>query len=55
MTFSSALASCGLNPSVKKVSRMISELGEITVESEPAIEAAEAAYEALEDEDIALG
>ncbi len=51
MTFSSALASCGLNPNVKKVSRMISELGEITYESEAAIEAAEAAYEAL-DEDV---
>ena len=50
MSFSSALASCGLNPSVRKVTRMISELGEITNESEAAIEAAEAAYEALEDD-----
>lgn len=50
MSFSSALASCGLNPSVRKVTRMISELGEITNESEAAIEAAEAAYEALEED-----
>ena len=50
MTFSSALASCGLNPETRRVEKMISELGEITPESGPAIEAAEAAYEKLADD-----
>lgn len=50
MSFSSALASCGLNPKTRRVSRMISELGEITAESEAAVEAAEEAYENLDDD-----
>ena len=50
MSFSSALASCGLNPKLNRVTKMISELGEITLESEPAIAAAEEAYAELEDD-----
>ena len=47
LSFFSDLSSCGLNPEIKRVSSMISALGEVTEESGDAIAAAEAAYDAL--------
>ena len=46
-----SLSACGKSEAVKNVEAMIDALGEITLESEPAVAAAEAAYQALADEE----
>ena len=46
-----SLSACGKSEAVKNVEAMIDALGEITLESEPAVAAAEAAYQALTDEE----
>ena len=46
-----ALFGCGKSTAVKETERLIDGIGEVTVDSEEAIEAAEAAYEALSEKD----
>ena len=46
-----ALVACGKSAAVKETERLIGDIGEVTVDSAQAVEAAEAAYEALSDKD----
>ena len=46
-----ALVGCGKSAAVKETERLINDIGTVTVDSDQAVEAAEAAYEALSQED----